>query len=327
MPEKLAKRFIAISLILVAVSLAVGVYFVKQTFDNIFNNINTEVGQSARAVAFEQQSWVQRNHQLADVLSVLPEVVGNDMTKCSKVLSDILKAYPQYTNFGVVDLNGNVICSGLPYTSKINFSNESWFKNAISNNNFSIGDFQIGPISKKPIIIFGHPIYDSSLTSGGKIKRVISIGLDLNWIHDLLSNIDMKQGEVAFVIDRNGIILAGFPDQYNSVGKNFTGGAFLDQVINNGAHTFNIIGSDGVRRIYASTPLSGEGENDLYFIFGVPVTSIITQTTKVSIPFIIIFMIGIFILRDVFHHHRKEAIIKEETKEEPKEEPKEEKLS
>ncbi len=304
MANKVQKRFIAMALILIAVAVVVGASFVRQTFDNIFNNINTEIGKSSRIVSFEQQGWVERNKQFLEVLTALPEVVGNDRARCDKLLEDILKINLRFTNIGIMDLNGDQVCSGLPETSKINFADTVWFKDVISTNDFSVGDFQVGPITGRPIIIFGYPIFGSK----GEIKKVAAVGLDLEWVHNLLNEIEIKEGSVAYVIDRNGIILAGVPDENNRVGEKFTEEEFLNNVINKDASTFKAIGADGINRIYASTSLSGAEENDLYFIFGVPLNNILAQTAKVAIPFIIVIIVGVFVLRDVFTHHRKEVI-------------------
>ena len=58
----------------------------------------------------------------------------------SAVLKSVLRKNPDYNNFGLVDLNGNVIASGKPFT-ETNLADRKHIKEALKKNDFAVGEY------------------------------------------------------------------------------------------------------------------------------------------------------------------------------------------
>jgi CheY-like chemotaxis protein len=71
-----------------------------------------------------------------------------------------LKNSPQYANFVVCRPEGRVIASAVPLIAALNFSDRPYFRDLIKNKSFTIGQYVMGRITGKPIIVFGYPVLD-----------------------------------------------------------------------------------------------------------------------------------------------------------------------
>lgn len=76
----------------------------------------------ARIASNDHEQLIRRTRQLLRVLSMLPSVRAHDARVCSALFADLLKQYPQYANFGVVEADGNIFCSALPLSSRVNLA-------------------------------------------------------------------------------------------------------------------------------------------------------------------------------------------------------------
>src|SRR5450631_1236841 len=81
----------------------------------------------ARLAAASQSQFTEGARQLLLALSRLTEVQGGNPESCDRVLADLLKAYPIYANFGVVDENGYVVSSAVPVKKPIFLGDRPWF--------------------------------------------------------------------------------------------------------------------------------------------------------------------------------------------------------
>lgn len=67
-----------------------------------------------RLAAREQSQLIASTRQLLMSLAQLPAVRAPGAASCHKVLADLLKPHPYYTNLGVATPDGRVHCSALP---------------------------------------------------------------------------------------------------------------------------------------------------------------------------------------------------------------------
>ncbi len=254
------------------------------TTQNIVTNVNEEIGQSIRVAAFEQRGWVERTDQFMELLSKVPEVRSGDEKSCSNFLASILKLYPRYTNIGVINANGDLFCSAFPFEGQLSAKGYRWYEDSLRSKTFSVGDYQIGELPKKAILAFGYPILDAE----GNVKYVLSADLDLNWIEDLINKINLPSGSTIKVIDQNGVVLARIPQEF--IGEKVPEPDLLEKVLAEKTGTFTTIGVDKVKRIYAFTSL-----DSAFIIIGTPYSYVYAQALKISIPYLIVFIMSALI--------------------------------
>jgi hypothetical protein len=108
-------------------------------------------------------------------LALRPAIQIGDPITCSIYLEDLLEHYPSYTSFGVADMNGDLYCNAIPLSGPTNIANSPHFQHVIQSRDFTVGDYEIGRASGRPILAFGHPIIDSQ----GELNGAIFTALDI----------------------------------------------------------------------------------------------------------------------------------------------------
>ncbi len=207
----------------------------------------------AHAAATQQQTAVAATEPFLSVLAKLPEVRTKDGAACSALFAQLLTDNPLYVNLGAVDAGGTIFCSGVPVTDIINVADRSWFKRAMETRAFAAGEFAVGAVSKKRTINFGYPFEDEA----GKAAGVVYAALDVERFSAFAADIKLPPDSTLTIIDREGNVLARYPEQEKWVGRNVKnepvfqplfGGPQVEGV-------YQARGLDNIDRLYAFTPL------------------------------------------------------------------------
>lgn len=149
---------------------------------------------------------------LADVNSVKTKNIAT----CNKTMGNILKGQSLYANIFTLDLKGDVECSGIFMPSPLNGADRQYFIKALETQSFSVGEYTIGRLTKKPVITFAYPVTGFQ----GKPTGVIAAALDLNHTNSMFSSAGLPRGTSSLLLDHSGIILARYPNEEGWVGKN-----------------------------------------------------------------------------------------------------------
>jgi hypothetical protein len=112
----------------------------------------------------------------------------------------MLKALPAVLNIAVADPNGNLYCSALSFKGPINVADRAYFKMAIQLRGFTIGDYQIGRITKLPAINYAYPLTDPS----GDLQGVVYVAQSLDWLTTALANVAFPPGPFSIPTARHG---------------------------------------------------------------------------------------------------------------------------
>lgn len=268
---KINFRFLALILLVTLGGLLV--YQIRTVQDNIKFVVNQEISRVIEIVAFEQEGWITRANQLLQVLAQSDEIKRGDERECSALLSKVNKIYPRYANFGLANLDGDIVCSALPFAPSVNIKDRLYFKRALLEEKFAVGEYQVGRITKISSINFGLPIKDEA----GEIKYVIFAALDLKWIRSLLDRIDLPPDAILTVIDEKGIILARNQEPEKWIGKRLSEEDLLQEVLL--SKTGVIEGEDigGEKWLFAFTSLLGG--DGVFAILALP-AKLISAVTK-----------------------------------------------
>jgi signal transduction histidine kinase len=214
-----------------------------------------EVRLLAHTAAMEQERLIEGARQLLGLMAKLPAVRVGDRDVCSYTLGELLKQYPIYANFGAIRPDGEVFCSALDFQSPVDLSHRAYFRRAIETKHFAVGDYQIGQITGKRSINFAYPVLDEK----GEIEAVVFSALDLAWLNRFAARVRLPDGAEFFMIDRQGTVLAHYPDPEQWVGKFLPDAALLKSILSQqGEGVVRNKGFDGITRLYGfSAPRNG----------------------------------------------------------------------
>ena len=227
--------------------------------------VQEEALRLARLTASNQRALLEGARQLLVTLSQLPQVQSG-ASDCQALLAQLLSQNPFYANLGVIDLDGTVSCSALPFGRPVSAADRSYFQRAVATRGFAVGNYQIGRITGKPTINFGYPIMDAA----GSVEAVVFAALNLEWIGQAAAELQLPQGTTLTVIDQQGTILARYPGSEQWVGRVLPDAPIIEAILVQNEGTAQTLGVDGIERLYAFTPLGDGPESGAYISVGIP---------------------------------------------------------
>ncbi len=213
-------------------------------------------------------------HMLS-TLAELPEVRQQNGAAASAIFARILARQKIYGNISAVDRQGKVFASARPQPGPASSdAGRSHFEGALKTRDFAIGEFGIGRTSGKPTLHFAYPVLDH-----GVVQEVVSASLILDYLNILAASTKLPAGGVLTIIDRDGAILARYPQEH-WVGKRRPDVEIIKIVLARGAGVAEAVGIDGVRCLFAFTHL-GVGSRDLLVYAGVPLKMVYGEANRV----------------------------------------------
>jgi len=111
---------------------------------------------------------------------------------------------------------------------------------------FSVGDFQISPLTKEPILNFAYPVLDQQ----GRLARILYASLKLSRLSETIERIRVPEAGAIAVLDRSGCVLARQPYAEQALGKPLASPATLKAILKQTRGAIELKGSDGVPRLY-----------------------------------------------------------------------------
>ena len=221
----------------------------------------------SRLVSADHERLIEDARKLLAALARLPGVREGKRAACDPLFADLLTRHSSYANLGVIGVDGNVLCSGLPMTGQVYLGDRAYFRRARETRDFAIGDYQIGRITRKATVNFGHPVLDNR----GHVRVVLFAALDLAWLNELAGRVGLPAGSTLTVIDRNGTILSRYPDEGKWVGKLMPEPLVLNAILNQqGNGTTDAPGADGIPRLFSFAPFGAAQSADAYVSVGIP---------------------------------------------------------
>ncbi len=218
--------------------------------------------------SMHQMHVIDEAHHLLVTLSENLASLSGNSEECSAYLAEVLKRHPYYLNLGVIGANGKVLCSAFPVNDGNDLSDKDYFRRAVKEGDFAVGNCQVEHTSGKISIRFGYPLQNAQ----GRVDAVAFAAVDLAWLNDLGAHVKLPEGATFTVVARDGVINARYPEPERWVGKVVPNTGILKAITDpeqNGIIEAN--GIDGVRRLYAFTPLD-DSPNSTFLYTGIPAT-------------------------------------------------------
>jgi signal transduction histidine kinase/CheY-like chemotaxis protein len=206
----------------------------------------------AQFASGELDRIVESGRAVLAALANLPAARDLNGVDCSDYVASLQKSFPQYAVIGALDLSGHPFCSSKSIPAGSTAADREFFQKARDTGRFTVGQYLIGRIIKKPVLPMGLPFFDRS----NHIAGVVYISLDLEWPAQYFAETRPFSQKTALVItDRYGTILARIPDNWNYAGKSFRP-EFSAELDAQKPGTADIVAVDGKVRIVGFVPAS-----------------------------------------------------------------------
>lgn len=187
---------------------------------------------------------------------------------CNSGFVNLLQERPHFSNFGFVDLAGNVRCSAVPLRGPISVALPTEIQEILQTRSLVIGQFLISPVTNTPVLPIGYPVLDSN----GRVISIVFASLKL----DLLSPELVQQlpaDSTIKITDRQGTVLVHHPNPEAWVGQSIRGSDLFQELIATQDDAITVAESQGldqVIRLFIFSQLNPAQTTDIYIAIGIP---------------------------------------------------------
>jgi signal transduction histidine kinase len=216
--------------------------------------------------ALDQERLIEGTRQMLIALSQSRDVRDGDGAACSAYIRRVVPQFgTMYTNIGVLDANGRLICSGVD-SKPVSFADRGYFRRALSLKTFAVGEYAVGRQTGKPSMPFAFPVIDDS----GAVVRVVFAAVDAVVLSDGLASDDWPETASIIITDRDETILAMHPDGKSRLGHSLAKGPLTARMGSRTVGTIEHV-EDGTAEVFAFRRLQPLGS-------GVTVRVYVTKT-------------------------------------------------
>ena len=215
----------------------------------------------SRQVAIDVEAVLGRAERLLRYWSAQEAVRSLAGPGCEPLLSGAVEIEPLWNNAVVVARDGRVVCttSRGPGAMPPSLAVTPWFKAASAAEGLYLHSPEIGPISRRSVLIVSLPLPDGA----GQRVGLVAVSIDLVRLSETLGQrVDGAGTTVALTADTKAQILARWPDPQRWIGQDAskTASAAGANVRSNPADATRVAlgtGLDGSERVIAWTPVRG----------------------------------------------------------------------
>jgi len=220
---------IALLVVLAALpTLALTIYGSLDERERAVANARKDMQKLATLAARQQARIVANARQTLVALTLIPPALRQTRALCNDYLARLLAHdYSIYHSVGIIGVDGQMQCNTAPWQEGMTFSDRLYFKLALATGQFSIGEYQMGRITKMQGINFGYPMVDEF----GAVTGVAYVALNLAALGKITAAVPLPEGGRIAVIDREGIVLAHYPQGAGRVGTRLAFTPILNAVL------------------------------------------------------------------------------------------------
>ncbi len=219
----------------------------------------------ADQIAADNHDYVESTRLLLLALAHYPAIRERDVEACHRLLADLLYDLPRYASFFVVDGETHMsACRSAPDRTPINNANFEWYQAALQAGEFTVSEYRIGPVTNVPVITMAQPVYDDA----GELDFLLAASLSLDWLNEFLFSADLPHSAVITLLDRNGIVLARYPEEPSWIGQLYLNEPIRETVLSAPRGSIRGLSYAGTPYIFGFTALN-TSRGQMHIVVGV----------------------------------------------------------
>ncbi len=232
----------------------------------------------ARLAAASTQRFLTDAADLVAPIARRPLVRAANPAACDPFLVDFHDLATQFTNIGVANLAGQVICSAAPQPGRqaVSVAETRWFQRVVQSDASVVGEPVISPITGQWVSMLAYPLHDDREQLAG----VLGVGIDLVGYRFLPGDSSLPDGAVITLVDADGTIVARSHDPEQWVGRSARGAEIVDRVLAQAEGVAQARGADGVERVYGYTTIASV---NWHVYAGIPTEVILVESQAAAV--------------------------------------------
>ena len=164
----------------------------------------------------EQIEIIEEAHRFLKHLSKSPQLLTPESPKCSEFLADLRNLTDNYVNLGSPRADGELLCNAYPLNHPVNVADRPYIQQAISNREFSIGNFQLDRAAQITSINFAYPVINP--TNDELVGLAVAV-ISLDWWSKQLDSASLPKDSIAYITDADNTVIAVYPENKAQLGK------------------------------------------------------------------------------------------------------------
>lgn len=264
-PLSLKQRLFAVTGLSLVPAFAVVVTSIVLIEKSRQREVHAEALRGAEVVALEIEQVIVGTENVLKTIAAAPSQALEDRAACEAFLGRSVLAVPALLTIAVLSPDGYLTCVPDRPTTEINLGDRSYFKDASAGNDRITGVYIEDRLSGRKVLPLALPKRDSS----GDLTAVLVGYIDLAWLQELVEQRTHSPGNALTIADRDGRILARYPQPEQFVGT-LIPPSFQRLVRAETPGTEEVLSQDGTRRIIGYVPSSGKPEG-IYISFGIAI--------------------------------------------------------
>ncbi|HEY3490073.1 MAG TPA: ATP-binding protein [Candidatus Deferrimicrobiaceae bacterium] len=270
----LRAKVLGIILLSILPLVGLSVYFAASQRQLAVSGMQRHLEMQAKEASRAEAQALSGMRQLLAGLALRGNVQQADAARCRRVFAAIVAMNPLFSNIGLTDSGGRVVCNAIAAPRPVELSDRPYFRKAVDTGQFAVGEYQIDRVTGCPSQSGALPVFSAS----GSIDSVLFASLDFKWMNRQSYRItqELPDGAILTKVDRNGTVLFRYPDPDRLFGKRLPEEALLGIVRSGGGGVREFTGSSGSRQVGFFSRLShddeiaGPASGDAYLILEIP---------------------------------------------------------
>ena len=231
-----------------------------------------QVLEAAHQASRSEDRAIGQARQILQTLSHIPPILQQDSAKCREILVKLKRDSKGYSTFLAITTDGLTFATSSEEEKVTKVADRSWFKSVLQSGQFVVGDYIVSRVTGKPVLPLGFPLKDEN----GKVVTVLGVGMQTDYLIELLEQTQLPADAHLVVIDTKGVILAHNPPEPEIIGKPIFEREIAENIGSLKEGIFEGPDAHGERRLYGFTRLGNES-SALYVIFSIPVNDIYAE--------------------------------------------------
>ena len=224
-------------------------------------------------IAADNQHYIESTRLLLLSLARYPAIRERQIDACYTLLNDLLGELTRYASFFVIDGQTHTsFCRSSTDRAPVNNSNFEWYQNAIQAQEFTVSEYRIGPVTNQSVITMAQPIY----TESGELDFVLAASLSLRWLNEFLFTIQLPQSAVVTLLDRDGIVLARYPEEPSWIGQIYVNDPIRETALSTPKGTIRGLSYAGSPYIFGFSSLN-VSRGQMHIIVGVSEADVLAE--------------------------------------------------
>jgi diguanylate cyclase (GGDEF)-like protein/PAS domain S-box-containing protein len=241
----------------------------------------TRAQDMAKLGAERQDDSFQDARTVLSMLRRLPQITASAPDDCHAALHAMSADYPEFTAIGTADSKGVITCISGP-GAPLPFRNRNVFQATLAAGPHAlvVGNYEIGPISGKPIVVAAAPLASSTANESPPGIVFVTVDLDRAALHmgDFAGS---NVATLALIDTRSATILVRSPDQQRQEGKSLYGSPLAAAMLAHPTGGFvEAVDIDGAQRIFGFAPLPTGGEAGLMVAVGLSRAAVLADADR-----------------------------------------------